>query len=497
SSRDLEDWINLKELYVKAAELCESDETVEALPLLRAVIRECTRILSVHPDPSVIYLDPQQPRKSLSPVQAITPTEERLSRDWSNETLDSSFSSNNIHKRPQYSATEPNYLFAFLPHRNGDLPTAFHTLFGTSLYLMGSIISQDPSLALPDEPSNGISYWLAALDVFESGESLPCLIDGRGVSDASEDWQMAIAWGRTLVLPTSNAYGPFASSYSYSHLHTSSPFPLTEPTWPKDSPFHVIAMTRPPVTRRMSMILVSAHEILVLATDQFSRGIFHMPHPRRSYILSIAERLPSSSSSRTSSSSPSSYTSPSTINSTRTNSIITNSSHTSSPSPSTPSPRIYWAKWADSILNQMKMEADMEAWRWRWKGAVTRARGRCWLVVGSAWAEEVEGRLEISIEDKVREILNSEDAQEAREGLGIAISFFERAKGWVSSSSSRVEKYGTDGVEVEDGMDGGDGGDGLAEALLTLANLTIDENKREELYSRAQREGGEEVVAAL
>lgn len=29
----------------------------------------------------------------------------------------------------------------------------------------------------------------------------------------------------------------------------------------------------------------------------------------------------------------------------------------------------------------------------------------------------------------------------------------------------------------------------LAEALLTLANLTVDENKREELYARAQAEG--------
>ena len=31
----------------------------------------------------------------------------------------------------------------------------------------------------------------------------------------------------------------------------------------------------------------------------------------------------------------------------------------------------------------------------------------------------------------------------------------------------------------------------LAEALLTLANLTADEQKREELYARAQTEGGE------
>ena len=33
----------------------------------------------------------------------------------------------------------------------------------------------------------------------------------------------------------------------------------------------------------------------------------------------------------------------------------------------------------------------------------------------------------------------------------------------------------------------------LAEALLTLANITVDENKREELYSRAQAELGESL----
>lgn len=30
----------------------------------------------------------------------------------------------------------------------------------------------------------------------------------------------------------------------------------------------------------------------------------------------------------------------------------------------------------------------------------------------------------------------------------------------------------------------------FAEALFTLANITVDENKREELYSRAQAEAG-------
>jgi 5S rRNA maturation endonuclease (ribonuclease M5) len=37
----------------------------------------------------------------------------------------------------------------------------------------------------------------------------------------------------------------------------------------------------------------------------------------------------------------------------------------------------------------------------------------------------------------------------------------------------------------------------LAEALLTLANLTIDESKREDLYSRAQTVAGDSVPLDL
>ncbi len=57
----------------------------------------------------------------------------------------------------------------------------------------------------------------------------------------------------------------------------------------------------------------------------------------------------------------------------------------------------------------MKMEADMDLWR----GAVTRARGRCWLVVGSSRAEDLEEALERGDLD----VLQTEEAEEAREGL--------------------------------------------------------------------------------
>ena len=144
--------------------------------------------------------------------------------------------------------------------------------------------------------------------------------------------------------------------------------------------------------------------------------------------------------------------------------------------------RHYWASWADSVFNQMKNEADMDAWR----APILSARGRCWLVMGSAPVEEMEAALEAGDLD----VLHTPEAEEAREGLAMAISFFERAKA-----------QATDTIMLTTGADRAEGGPSprddvsplLAEALLVLANLTADENKREELYSRAQAEAGEDL----
>jgi len=178
----------------------------------------------------------------------------------------------------------------------------------------------------------------------------------------------------------------------------------------------------------------TASELLTLASDQFTRGIFHMPHsptpttttraahaapPRRrqqvlytlaTEVLVVAERLENVAA------------------------------------------RARWAAWADALLLQMHMEADVDAWRVR-VGAV---RGRCWLVIGGARADEMEDALE---RGEVS-VLASKEAEEARTGLNTgeyasslvssidqslnlafgrvvaAISFFDRAKGSASTESS-------------------------------------------------------------
>ena len=59
------------------------------------------------------------------------------------------------------------------------------------------------------------------------------------------------------------------------------------------------------------------------------------------------------------------------------------------------------------------------------RASVNAARGRCWLVVGEARAEDLEPALERG----EMKVLFSGEAEEAREGLRMAVTFFERAKG--------------------------------------------------------------------
>jgi len=130
-------------------------------------------------------------------------------------------------------------------------------------------------------------------------------------------------------------------------------------------------------------------------------------------------------------------------------------------------------------------------------------------VIGSAMAEELEGALE----REEMEVLSSQDAEDAREALRRAVKYLESAmeatvsaKGLsaVAGGSKALKEsvlHGSTGVQ-----DGEDGDDVivedeaetesqelktlLAEALLTLANLTADTKERELLYAKAQKEGG-------
>jgi len=482
--------------------------------MIRGVIHECHRFLLFYQDPSVLFTNPSAPT---SPF-ALTPPEERLSRDWIENKAS-----------PDGSTTK------FQP---AELPTAFHAILGTAFFLFGNLIAQDPSLALQGEPDTPLPYWYAALDVFETGENLPSKTSGRA-GDYPEDWRMAIVWGRTLVCIADEKINRERKA---KETGVSSPDPyLDEPKWPPESPFAIIAKNRPPITRRMSLSTASAHDLMKLAMDQFSRGIFHMPHPQHSRTSPQAKtQAPSTSLPATSI--------PSTMGAARSASTsIAQATPVLSPQPpsvsyssadsltsstfsrakelftiasevlllaeklSVPSQRQYWANWADSVFNQMKMEMEgggstrvgvsggvrlgsMDEWR----RGIYRMRGQAMLIVGTARAEEFEEALMKLGEggeeaEKALEVLKGEDAEDAREALGEAIGFFEKLLAMKETDADGQDKMDDGEDDHDDDVEENEDEElksMLAEALLTLANLTLDEEKREELYNRAEKEGG-------
>ncbi|KAJ7132201.1 hypothetical protein C8R44DRAFT_664501, partial [Mycena epipterygia] len=385
----VEDWEDLKELFGRAVDQYECDDVNEALPLLRGVIHECHRFLLLYEDPSELFAEPHRPR------------------------------SNSPQRSPSSTKPPPKKC------KCKESPTAFHAILGTALFLFGNLIAQDATLALPDEPSSAATYWLAALDVFETGENLPSRTSGRGC-EAAEDWRMAIVWGRTLLCVADEALTLA--------LDPARPRPAPEPKYPSPaaSPFAAIAMRRPPTSRRIVLADAAPHDLLLLAMDQFTRGIFHMPHPSSSTFSAAASSSAfSASASSSATATPSSSTdtamgaAPTPMPFSRAKELFTIASEVLALAERLPLPaeRQRWAAWADSVLSQMDMEGDtlLDAWRL----PITRARGRCWLVVGTARVEDIEALAEDGEGegegDGWGKVYDLEEAEEAREGLGRAI----------------------------------------------------------------------------
>ena len=354
---------------------------------------------------------------------------------------------------------------------------------------MGNIIDQDPSLALEGEPDSAVFYWVYALDAFETGENLP---NRTRLYEAPEDWSMSMFWGRTYVCLAEETADRLAKATpSAPYVSPLAEFTAEEPSdWPRESPFHIIAARRPTTTRRMSLQNATPHELMTLAMDQFSRGIFHMPHPQKRSAVQkqkqqeqeklkteplLAATASSSSSSAESanaggpvSGAPSCH--PETFSRPRELFNIAYDVLLLSDKFVAPAERLQWSAWADSVFDQMRNEADVDAWR----ALVDSARGRCWLIFGSAGAV----MLEPALERGELAILDSEEAEDARDGLEKAIRFFERA---LSASAAGEEAGDLEPREIRKM---------LVESLITLANLTSDQVRREELYARAQVEGG-------
>ncbi|KAG6889757.1 hypothetical protein C0995_014684 [Termitomyces sp. Mi166 len=428
-----DDWEDLKDLFVQATDQFENAGASEALPIIRGVIHECHRFMLVYPDPSVLLLNPP-PKHHLSGT--TSPPDEAIASVL-------------------LSSLPPK------PHKCkcADLPTAFHLILGTVLFMFGSLIDQDPTQAAPGEPDTPLPYWLAALDVFETGENLPIRTSGYG-PEVPDDWQMAIVWGRTFVALAEQMVTRQLESHKEGASATYdgatvSEFLAEDPEWPPESPFSVIVRRRPPLTQRMTLSSASPNELMVFAMDQFSRGIFRMPHQvHQAQILPLGAETFS-----------------------RAKELFQIASDVLSVAEKLmlPTERHFWATWADGIFNQMKMEADMDAWR----GPINRARGRCWLVVGTARAEEFEA----AMEESDGSLADSKEAREARDGLLKALAFFERAKG---SAAANHEELGDEDAQELRKL--------LAETLLDLGNLAPTKEEQEKYYTRAKEEGGQDYL---
>ncbi|EKM81583.1 hypothetical protein AGABI1DRAFT_111868, partial [Agaricus bisporus var. burnettii JB137-S8] len=271
-----QDWLDLKHLFSNACSLYLETRSIETIKALRGVLSECHRFLLSFDDPSILFAAPSRPSDLKNQQQSRVPagTESFIQK---------------IRESPTASA---------------DLPTAFYTLLGTTLLFFGNCISSHPEHAEPGEPSSGIPYWIAALDIFETGENSPSRFFGNtstssygsGVSwdrvvSPREDWLMAIMWGRSLAAladamlernktnpppPPEPQYFPSPFPVNSDYLKTGTIWD-EELDWPTDSPLSIIIARRPPISRRMALADATPDDVLQQARDHISRGMFHMP----------------------------------------------------------------------------------------------------------------------------------------------------------------------------------------------------------------------------
>lgn len=379
--------------------------------------------------------------------------------------------------------------------------------------MFACIIDSDASLALEGEPNTPTPYWLAAIDVFESGESLPIRTSGRLPRSIPEDWRMAANWGRTLVKLTAELLKrrkenpalreppplPDYSNFKVPQPSLPTPFrtyTADEPNWPRASLFSTIAFLRPPFTRRLSLDTLSPDEIMAFAEDHLTRAIFHMPHPRNV----IPARYPYHPSNPQASSPP---TPPNDSEVERNGpdrpqEIYTMASEMLyvAENSETASGRFRWARWADGVISNVKVAPNMNPQKF------LDLRARCNLAMGSAKMEE------LLADWNYPSVLDTDDAEDGREYFNNAATFLGQL---IASIEEDIENT-SDTEKMEYDSDNGEGGSGStselvhdendlyrmkilrSEALIELGNLTADPKAREELYAEAKRVGGSKIV---
>jgi hypothetical protein len=378
--------------------------------------------------------------------------------------------------------------------------------------MFGCIIDSAASLALEGEPKTPTPYWLAAIDVFESGESLPVRTSGRLPKCMPEDWRMAASWGRTLIKLTAELLKrrkenpalrepppmPDYSNFKLPQPSLPTPFrtyTADEPNWPRASLFATIAFLRPPFTRRLSLDTLSPDEIMAFAEDHLTRAILHMPHPQN--VIPVRYPYHPSSSSPT----PPLDSEVERYGPDRPQEIYTMASEMLfvAENSETPSGRFRWARWADGVISHVKIAPNMNPQKF------LDLRARCNLAMGSAKMEELLADWDYP------SVLDTDDAEDGREYFKNAATFLGKLIATIEEDIEDIsEMEKKHGMEFDN--DKGEGGSGntselihdendlfrmkilRSEALIELGNLTADSNAREELYAEAKRVGGPKIV---
>ncbi|EJD41801.1 hypothetical protein AURDEDRAFT_115371 [Auricularia subglabra TFB-10046 SS5] len=331
----LDDWNALKELHALAMELYEGPNPLDALPLLRRVLRECERFLSIFRDPSVLYAPPSVYTPRTSPP-LIIPPDALPTAEWNFDEPHSPPSALLLALEPAVDPSQPP-----------EAVTAFYTVYGSALFSFGTLIAQDPSVIQSDEVPDPSYYYGRALDVFEVGENHPRRV--KQEEAVAEDYRLALTCGRVLVhLAEERVSG-----------QPQRPAPaFTDTMWPPDSPFSPQTFPFPP--RRLSLPRIPPSDILSLAVDQLMRGFLHMPHTHR-------HPLPNSPNA----------------NFPRCRTLHTTGSDVLRVAAKLPraSDRKHWALWADrNVFGQMAFEAEAA----QWSSQVSIARGKCCLLAAKA-----------------------------------------------------------------------------------------------------------------
>jgi hypothetical protein len=363
-------------------------------------------------------------------------------------------------------------------------------LFGTTLLFFGNCISSHPEHAEPGEPPSGIPFWIAALDIFETGENSPGRFSGNTststyggsvfwdrVVSPREDWLMAIMWGRTLValadaMLERNKLNPPPPKPQ----HFPSPFPVNtdylktgtiwdeEPEWPVESPLGVIVNRRPPISRRMALGDATPHEILQLARDHITRGMFRMPrHGASPFLPPDSEHPAAPLFTRTRILYDTGY--PILLAAEQLNDY---------------DERKEWFSYAESIFYQIRLASPRHDSQVHERasfpplsgsrpdvssvpesisdGEIETVHGRAWVLIGSSIAEDLEGTMEDDNDDETAQIspVRQQKAAEARNALHRGIDLVQNAISRIKDEPSPVEEEGDVDTAYEYDIFGGD-----------------------------------------